>query len=80
MAKMACACGTILRDDDPDASLFLLSSREFDVELSAVQLLGMARLVLRCPVCERLWIYWKDGERATEYVPSGQVPDGASPG
>lgn len=32
MAKMLCRCETVLRDDDPDGSSFLILRREFDVD------------------------------------------------
>jgi hypothetical protein len=68
MAKLRCACGTVLRDDDPDTSMFLLTRREFDVEEDGSMLLGRATLAVRCPVCGRLWVFWGDRTEGVEYV------------
>lgn len=67
MAKMWCKCGEILRDDTPDWSFFLLSRREFDVDKDSTLLFGQARLVIRCPACGRLWVFWDD-RVAIEYA------------
>lgn len=77
MAKTICACGTILRDDDPDDSLLLLSRREFNVDLDSSHLFGVARIVLHCPTCMRLWVFWEDGKGPTEYLTSPELPDNA---
>ncbi|MCR6490859.1 hypothetical protein M8542_49600 [Amycolatopsis sp. OK19-0408] len=45
----------------------MLSHEEFDVDVSPELLLGRALLVVRCPVCERLW-FWHEGGKLTEYV------------
>jgi hypothetical protein len=72
MAKMACKCGTVLRDDDPDKSLLLLSRREFDVERTSETLFGRAIDVLQCGTCGRLWVFWDEAAEAVEYV---RAPD-----
>ena len=69
MATMRCKCGTVLRDDDPSFSYLALSRREFDVEEESTGLLGRATEVWRCPVCDRLWIFWTRADDPTEYVP-----------
>ncbi|WIY01852.1 hypothetical protein QRX60_48935 [Amycolatopsis mongoliensis] len=71
MAKMRCKCGTILRDDDPHDTFFILSDEEFDVELSGVLLFGRAQRVVRCKVCQRLW-FWAENGELTEYL-KGEV-------
>jgi hypothetical protein len=76
MAKMRCKCGTILRDDDPQDSFFLLSHEEFDLDVTSELLLGRAQLVVRCKVCQRLWFWGEDGEM-TEYL-KGEVLPGVS--
>ncbi|MBB1154060.1 MULTISPECIES: hypothetical protein [Amycolatopsis] len=60
-------CGNIVRDDDPNDSMYFLTNAEFDVEASGVELFGEAALVVRCPECERLWFGAEDGV-LTEYV------------
>ena len=74
MAKMICRCEMILRDDDPDCSLFLLSDREFDVDKDSAHLFGLAKLVLHCPACGRLWVFWEEGKAPAEYVLGSEVP------
>lgn len=78
MAKMICACGTLLRDDDPDGSILLLSRREFDVDVDSSHLFGLAKMALHCSTCGRLWVFWEDGMRATEYLAATNMPDNAS--
>ncbi|WP_158679240.1 hypothetical protein [Streptomyces sp. Tu 6176] len=69
MAKTACKCGNLIRDDDPDFSLILLPYREFDdVEADAGMLLGRGIDGLRCSVCGRLWVFWDEGGNPVEYV------------
>ena len=75
MAKMICRCETILRDDDPDGSLLLISRREFDVDSDSTYLFGLAKLVLHCPTCGRLWVFWEDGMAAAEYLPAADGPN-----
>ncbi|MEU4239856.1 hypothetical protein [Actinoplanes sp. NPDC026619] len=72
MAKLSCVCGTLLRDDDPDNALRMLSNDEFDVDRDATYLFGRSKLVLHCPVCGRLWVFWEPYGDASEYV---FVPD-----
>lgn len=79
MAKMICQCETLLRDDDPDgSSLLLLSRREFDVDLDSTYLFGLAKLVLHCPTCGRLWVFWEDGMAPVEYMPASRMPNSMS--
>lgn len=68
MAKIRCKCGVVLRDDDPQDSLFILSSEEFDVETPAADLFGKAKLVIRCNSCGRLWVFWDEFREPSEYV------------
>lgn len=69
MAKMACRCGNLIRDDDPDFSLILLPYREFDdAEADSGMLLGRGTDARRCNVCGRLWVFWEEGGNAVEYV------------
>ena len=75
---MICRCETILRDDDPDGSLLLLSRREFDVDLDSTYLFGLAKLVQHCPMCGRLWVFWEDGMVAAEYLPASKMPNSTS--
>ncbi|WP_086850638.1 hypothetical protein [Amycolatopsis kentuckyensis] len=77
MAKIRCKCGTILRDDDPHDTFWLLSDEEFDVELSATLLFGRALRVVRCKVCQRLW-FWGDDEM-TEYLKADALPEDPAP-
>jgi hypothetical protein len=67
---MRCKCGTVLRDDNPDDGLLLLSRREFDVDLDAVLLRGRARDVSRCWTCGRLWVFWDKLGEPSEYLPA----------
>ncbi|MET9266956.1 hypothetical protein [Amycolatopsis sp. NPDC004079] len=71
MAKIRCMCGNIVRDDDPHDTMYFLTDDEFDVEASGSTLFGKATRVVRCPECERLWI-WADDGVLTEYV-KGEV-------
>jgi hypothetical protein len=68
MAKMKCKCDKIIRDDDSNDSLFLLTREQFDVDLDSVMLFGKAVLALKCNRCGRLWVYWGNGNVADEYV------------
>ena len=67
MARFDCKCGTILRDDDPADSMYFLTNQEFDVDLSAVALLGRSKLAVRCKTCRRLWFWGEDGT-FVEYI------------
>lgn len=70
MAKLACKCGNVLRDDDPYFSYLLFRRHDYNVELDSAVLRGRAYEVWGCPVCGRLWIFWDHGigVYATEYV------------
>ncbi|WP_329051126.1 hypothetical protein OG738_03410 [Amycolatopsis sp. NBC_01488] len=79
MAKMRCKCGTILRDDDPHDSLFVLEHDEFDVDVSPEILLGRAQLVVRCKVCHRLWFWGENGD-LSEYLKGDVLHGGVESG
>lgn len=68
MATLRCRCGTVLRDDDPDEGLLLLTRGEFDVDQEPEVLLGRGREVWRCWTCGRLWVFWEPLGDPTEYV------------
>lgn len=74
MATLRCKCGTVLRDDNPDDGLLLLTRREFDVDVESVGLRGRARDVWKCWTCGRLWIFWDRTGDAVEYVEVSDEP------
>ena len=69
MAKMVCRCGNSLRDDNSDYSYFMLSWREFDVDVDPAVLMGRATQAWGCQQCGRLWVFWENLGKATEYIP-----------
>jgi len=70
VAKFRCKCKTVLRDDDPDTSLLILSRRDFDVDFDSIILFGRAIEMLKCPTCRRLWIFGNGFGNAPEcYTP-----------
>lgn len=88
MGKFRCTCGSIVRTSgsipNPD-EWHLISDHDFDVELSAEDLMGCAVLAWRCAECGRLWLDTgriKDGKvagRFYEYVPAFDGPGPLAP-
>lgn len=70
MAKLACKCGAVLRDDDPVNSGHLFRYGDYDIELDSSVLIARSYDVWGCPICGRLWIFWDHGVGVypTEYV------------
>lgn len=79
MGKFICTCGSLVRTSGaiPNPNEWhLIADRDFDTELSGMDLLGSSILAWRCPKCRRLWFeagQVKDGKRSEtlwEFVPA----------
>jgi hypothetical protein len=64
MGKIACKCGTTLRisGEIPNPLEWLIiSDQDFDAftgPIDAEQLYHKVKSMLKCPDCDRLWIFW----------------------
>ena len=83
VAKFLCTCGSQVRTSGPipnPGEWHLIADRDFDVDLSATDLLGCSVLAWRCSACGRLWLESgriKDADRPDtlwEYVPAFDGP------
>ena len=74
MPGMVCSCGEILRwTEIPNPIEWLIISEtdyeSFTGQVDAEEVYRAAGRLLRCPVCGRLWVFWKRSDEPTEYLP-----------
>jgi rubredoxin len=79
VAKFICTCGSLVRTSGaiPNPNEWhLIADKDFDPDLSGMDLLGYSILAWRCAACGRLWLEAgrvKDGKRPEtlwEFVPA----------
>jgi hypothetical protein len=75
MPGILCSCGKALKYGVVPCPIewLLISDTEADRyqgQIDAEDLYRAARSLLRCPDCDRLWVFWEGFQKApTEYVP-----------
>ena len=75
MPKMLCRCGETLRwSEIPNPIEWLLIADtaydEYHNQVDAESLYRAMTHLLRCPTCDRLWVFWEGfPSDPTEYVP-----------
>ena len=78
MPKLLCRCGEVLSFGAVPCPIEwrVISDTKFEQFSGLVdaELLYRATdVMLRCPVCGRLWVFWNGHEEPAEYVPDGVV-------
>jgi len=76
MPKILCQCGQILSYGDIPSPIEwrLISDVKFEQFVGAVDADEVYRAtdtVLRCPQCDRLWVFWDGASVPVEYAPKG---------
>jgi hypothetical protein len=75
MPKLLCKCGEVLSYGAIPCPVEwrLLSDVKFDTfsgQIDAEAIYRATDMMLRCPRCDRLWIFWNGQEVPTEYLRS----------
>ncbi len=73
MPKLLCTCKTVLRFSEiPSPIEWRIISdvalEKFTGQVDAEEVYRATETVLRCPTCERLWVFWDRNDTPSEYV------------
>jgi hypothetical protein len=74
MPKLLCKCSEVLRYGEIPCPIEwrLISDVDFERlsgQVDAEAVYQATQMMLRCPRCDRLWVFWDQNADPTEYIP-----------